>query len=108
MSGQCMFRALNTRPRLLTIQVHKWRCLRCTFNTGKGIAAKARCLRVCSPALFVLKKGEPGELMCCSLQMHPALHATWCSAECSTDSVCCRPMTDPYPAGPLDHPLACS
>lgn len=59
------------------MQVHKWRCLRCTFNTGKGIAAKARCLRVRSPALFVLKKGEPGEPLCCSLQMH-SVHCAAC------------------------------
>lgn len=45
----------------LTVQVHNWRCRRCTFNTDKGIAAKAKCTQVSSPALFVLKGGKPGE-----------------------------------------------
>jgi hypothetical protein len=77
--------ALNAQSGLLTVQVHSWRCLRCTFNTDKGIAAKAKCSQVRGPALFVLQGGEPGELSCCSLQVRLALHAM----RCSTESACC-------------------
>ena len=56
-----------------TVQVHNWRCRRCTFNTDKGIAAKAKCAQVSSPALFVLKGGKPGEMP--AAQMHSAQHA---------------------------------
>ena len=57
--------AVNVRDCVLTVQAHNWRCLRCTFNTGKGItAAKSRCTQVRSPGLFVLKGGEAGESAC--------------------------------------------
>ena len=80
------------------MQAHNWRCLRCTFNTGKGISeAESRCTQVRSPGLFVLKGGQAGELsLCCSLQVHPLLHA----AICSPDTARRRLTTESYSIGP--------
>lgn len=74
----------------LTVQAHNWRCLRCTFNTGKGISeAESRCTQVRSPGLFVLRGGQAGELPCRSLHMHQ-----WHPAVCrSPDSANARLMT---------------
>jgi hypothetical protein len=51
-----------TRVARCTLQAHNWRCLRCTFNTSKGVtAAKSVCTQVRSPGLTALRGGEAGE-----------------------------------------------
>ena len=70
--AQCTGDTFNLRARLLTVQAHNWRCLRCTFNTARGITqAESRCTQVRNPALFVLNGGEAGELPRLICHTHP-------------------------------------
>lgn len=63
---RCQFR--RAKVHTVRLQVHNWRCLRCTYNPGKGISAKeSTCTQVRSPGLTTLRKGQAGEApqICC-------------------------------------------